>query len=506
MRYGLLEKYVLSLIMSCAKLRPYFESHPIIVKTNLPIKTVLRKPELSGRMVKRSVQLSTYDITFEPRTAIKSQALADFVSDFSPNLESDLAKEVNQLENKTSNQQWTLFTDGASNLRGTGLGLVLKSPQGNTIAQAVSCELKATNNETEYEALIARLKADVLASLGSNFTPAIFDKIPIVHILEPTISKPEQVNPVNTDSDSWTKPYYDWFLRGILPQGKHEVRAFKIKASSYSIINNTLFKRSQVGPYLRCLEPHKAKQVLQEIHEGYCGNHKGGRSLASKVLKTGYYWPTLRADCLDYCAKCEACQIHAPIIHQPSELLHSISVPWPFMKWGMDIVGKLPIAQSQKMFMLAMTDYFSKWIEADSFRQVTEKEVISFIRTNIICRYGVPSEIVCDNGTQFVGKRTKAFFDEWNINLATSTPGYPKVNGQAESSNKADWTTPKTSTGQTPYSLVYGCEAVIVVEVHVPTSRYSLNNIEAYADLMHDNLDLAEELRDSAKIRMALYQ
>ncbi|XP_074288447.1 uncharacterized protein LOC141613603 [Silene latifolia] len=83
-----------------------------------------------------------------------------------------------------------------------------------------------------------------------------------------------------------------------------------------------------------------------------------------------------------------------------------------------------------------MTDYFSKWIEADSFRQVTEKEVISFIRTNIICRYEVLSEIVCDNVTQFVGKRTKAFCEEWNINLVTSTHGYPKANGQAESNNK----------------------------------------------------------------------
>ncbi|XP_074277286.1 uncharacterized protein LOC141600929 [Silene latifolia] len=150
-------------------------------------------------------------------------------------------------------------------------------------------------------------QADALASLGYNFTPAIFFKIPIVHLLEPAISKPGQVNPVSTDNNSWTKPYYDWFLRGILPQDMHEARAFRIKTSTYSIINNTLFKRSQPGPYIRCLEPDEAKQVLQEVHDGYCDNHKGGRSLASKVLRTGYYWPTLRADCLEYCAKCEAC-------------------------------------------------------------------------------------------------------------------------------------------------------------------------------------------------------
>ncbi|XP_074301617.1 uncharacterized protein LOC141633019 [Silene latifolia] len=134
-------------------------------------------------------------------------------------------------------------------------------------------------------------QADALASLGSNFSPAAFDKIPIVHLLEPTIERPDQTCPIHEDTNSWTKPYYDWFLQGTLPNDKNEARALKIKASTYTIINNMLFKKSRAGPYLRCLEPHK--QVIEDIHDGYCGNHKGGRSLASKVLRTGYFCPTL---------------------------------------------------------------------------------------------------------------------------------------------------------------------------------------------------------------------
>ncbi|XP_074283236.1 uncharacterized protein LOC141607785 [Silene latifolia] len=169
--------------------------------------------------------------------------------------------------------------------------------------------------------------ADALASLGSNFSPAVFDKIPIVHLLEPTIEKPGQTCPINEDTNSWTKPYYDWFLQGILSKDRHEARALRIKASTYTIINNMLFKKSLAGPYLRCLERHEAKQVIEDIHDGYCGNHKGGRSLASKVLRTGYFWPTLRADCIAYSFKCEACQLHSPFIHRPSKILHSISAP-----------------------------------------------------------------------------------------------------------------------------------------------------------------------------------
>ncbi|XP_074277482.1 uncharacterized protein LOC141601114 [Silene latifolia] len=124
------------------------------------------------------------------------------------------------------------------------------------------------------------------------------------------------------------------------------------------------------------------------------------------------------------------------------------------------------------------------------------------------------------------------FCAQWNINLVTSTPGYPNANSQAESSNKVvtnflkkklkqrkgrwaeelplvlwdDRTTPISSTGQTPYSLVYICEAVIPAEIYVPTSRCSLNNIEEKKPLMQDSLTLAEKLRDAARIKIESYQ
>ncbi|KAD5960505.1 hypothetical protein E3N88_11977 [Mikania micrantha] len=161
--------------------------------------------------------------------------------------------------------------------------------------------------------------------------------------------------------------------------------------------------------------------------------------------------------------------------------------------------------------MLAMTDYFSKWIEAEAFVQVREKEVISFIKRNILTRFGIPAEITCDNGSQFIGKRNTNFCESWGIKMITSTPVHPQANGQAESSNKiiihnlkkklgskkgkwaeelpfvlwADRTTTKNATDQTPFSLVYGSEAVLPTEM---------------------DLDTIDELMDIARIRMAMYQ
>ena len=161
-RYTCMEKLILALVVASRKLRHYFEVHAIEVMTNYPIKMVLRKPELSGRMATWSISLSNFDITFRPRTAIKSQALADFVADFSPTLEQLARIEVNTV----TQQPWVLHIDGSSNFREAGLGLVLKSPQGDTIVRAITCDFKATNNEAEYEALIAGL--DLAHQLGAT--------------------------------------------------------------------------------------------------------------------------------------------------------------------------------------------------------------------------------------------------------------------------------------------------------------------------------------------------
>ncbi|XP_023746035.1 uncharacterized protein LOC111894186 [Lactuca sativa] len=116
--------------------------------------------KMSGRMEKWSVKLSTFDIRYEPRSVIKSQALTDFVAEFSDDLQNEVDMEGKQLLKHEHLGKWTLFTDGASNKKGTGLGIILKSPQGDILPQAVNCEFNTTNNEAEYEALIMRIQLD----------------------------------------------------------------------------------------------------------------------------------------------------------------------------------------------------------------------------------------------------------------------------------------------------------------------------------------------------------
>ncbi|KAL5840568.1 hypothetical protein ACOSQ4_013176 [Xanthoceras sorbifolium] len=98
--------------------------------------------------------------------------------------------------------------------------------------------------------------------------------------------------------------------------------------------------------------------------------------------------------------------------------------------------------------MLAVTDYFTKWVEAESYVRIKDSEVKSFIWKNVICRYGVPKQIVTDNGSQFISYNFQDFSDKWKIKLSYSSPRYPQANGQAESTNKTIMTTLKKRLDQ----------------------------------------------------------
>lgn len=174
---------------------------------------------------------------------------------------------------------------------------------------------------------------------------------------------------------------------------------------------------------------------MAETHEGAAGNHSGGRALALKVKSLGFYWPTMNADCEAYAQKCDKCQRHSSTIHCPTKLLHTLTAPYPFMRWGMDIIGPLSSSR-QKRFVLVLTDYFTKWVEVESYAKITDKEVQQFVWKNTICRHGLPYEIITDKGSQFISHNFKAFCGRWRIRLNMSTPRNPQSNGQAESTNK----------------------------------------------------------------------
>ena len=112
---------------------------------------------------------------------------------------------------------------------------------------------------------------------------------------------------------SWMDPIIRFLNEGELPEDKAEAKKIRWMASQYVILDGTLYKRSFSQPLLKCLGPTDADYALREVHEGICGDHLGGRSLAYKIIRQGYYWPSIQKDSADFVRKCDQCQRYANV-------------------------------------------------------------------------------------------------------------------------------------------------------------------------------------------------
>ena len=183
----------------------------------------------------------------------------------------------------------------------------------------------------------------------------------------------------------------EWWL----PEDKIEARKIQTRAARFFINDNVLYRQLQ---YLRWASSEEADYVLREIHEGIYRNHTRARSLAGKVLRARYYWPTLQKDAYNIVRVCDKCQRFANVQTRPGETMTPISSPWPFTQCGIDIMGPLPLGKKQLRFLIVAIDYFTKWVEVEPVTMIIEAKVTSFVWKNIICRFGVSHVIILDNG------------------------------------------------------------------------------------------------------------
>ena len=138
-----------ALIVTSRKLRQYFQANPILVMTDQPIKKSMKQPKAAGRMIQWAIELSQFDIEYHPKTVIKAQALVDFIVEFTSPNEDGLADEA---------QRWTIQTNSSSTQKRGGVGVVITTPDGETLKYGVQLKSPATNNEAEYKGILTGLR------------------------------------------------------------------------------------------------------------------------------------------------------------------------------------------------------------------------------------------------------------------------------------------------------------------------------------------------------------
>ena len=137
-------------------------------------------------------------------------------------------------------------------------------------------------------------------------------------------------------------------------------------------------------------------------------------------------------DCIKFIRKCYKCQVHGDIIHLPLTKVHSISSPWPFSVWGLDIIKEIhPTTSNGHRFILVTVDYFTKWVEVESYAKLGVKQVAKFIKRNLFYRYGIPHHTVSDNGVQFQGE-VRELLRSYKVEHHKSSPYRPQANGEVK--------------------------------------------------------------------------
>ncbi|XP_042380210.1 uncharacterized protein LOC121972624 [Zingiber officinale] len=463
----------------------------------------LTNVEVAGRLIKWATELGEYNIVYQPRTAIKAQALADFLT------------EIHQAD---SEETWKINVDGSATQQGSEVKVLLISPQEDILQIAVQLNFRATNNEAEYETLLAGLQAarhvgvarviiysdsqlvtqqveknfeinsdklqvywEVYEGMKETFKEVTESKIPRMEngradelakiasslttwVLDKSIAQTFLIAQIDLQNNmdepiDWRAPMISYLQQGILPTDLEGARLVRKKAHAYTMIGDQLYKRAFSIPLLKCLSMEEADLVLREMHLGCCGSHVGGRTLARKVLLAGYFWPTLQKDAQRLVSTCLSCQKYHNLTYMPTSVLKTSIVSCPFDQWGMDIVGPFPMTYGQKRFLLVAVDYFSKWVEAEALARIIERGL----------------KVKLDH----VG-------EDWVKELQSILLTYRM--------------TPQESTSLTSFHLVYENEAVVPIEIRVPLTRRMLYD-EENAERRLAELDLISETHEQTTAR-----
>eukprot|EP00253_Pinus_taeda_P019926 PITA_19926 len=347
--------------------------------------------------------------------------------------------------------------------------------------------------EFDLEFATAKLKkslvfAELIFSLPSSSSPSHTED----HIPDETLFLISTLDPWYGDIIIYLQT--SSFRSGVSKDAQQRIRH---QSQPYHIIGDTLYRLGADTVLHRCLTHEEAERVLNDCHSGACGGHMSGYATAQKILRAGYFWPSIFKDCILVVHSCHECQIFQRKMRAPPAPLHPVVTVGPFTKWGIDYVTCNPRSAGGHGFIIVAVDYFTKWVEAMPTLTEDGHTAVQFLFNHVILRFRVPQAIVIDHGKHFRNHMMKELTTQLGLKHDSSTPYYPQSNGQVKAINKilvtmlqrtvgmhkSNWhlmlfpalwvyrTSVKDATGFTPFQLVYGLEATLPIECEIPLLR-----------------------------------
>ncbi|KMT11469.1 hypothetical protein BVRB_5g107940 [Beta vulgaris subsp. vulgaris] len=490
LNYSPIEKMCLALIFAIQKLKHYMQAHTVrVISKADPIKYILSRPVLSGRIVKWAILISQHDIVYVSQKAIKGQALADFLADHPTPSDWELSDDLPGEEVFYIDilPPWEMYFDGAARQDGAGAGVILISPEKHILTYSFVLTELCSNNVAEYQALIFGLQMakemeiqdlDVYGDFKlvihqllddydvkkENLIPyhkhasqllGTFDSVKLQHVprsankmadalanlaatlalgAEESMSVPvcnrwvvtpledgieEGANAVSVyevNVNDWRQPLIDYLEHGKLPRDPKHKTEIRRRAPRFIYYKGTLYRRSFLGTWLRCLGDEEAIKTLEEAHSGVCGAHQVGPKLHDRIKRL----------LTSLCEKFKFAQRKSSMYNAPANGL------------------------------------------AEAFNKT-----------------------LCTLLSKVVSKHKR----DWHEKLGEALWAYR--------------TTYKTPTQSTPYALVYGVESVLPLEIQVPSLRIAIQEdltVEENAKIRLAELEALDEKRLEVQQKLECYQ
>uniref|UniRef100_A0A2N9FVJ7 Integrase catalytic domain-containing protein n=1 Tax=Fagus sylvatica TaxID=28930 RepID=A0A2N9FVJ7_FAGSY len=538
-RYLLVEKTCCALAWASKKLRQYMLYYTTWLVSRMdPIKYIFEKPALTGKIARWQVLLSEFDILFVARKAIKGQAIADYLADYpSEQLELNGFRIPRRRRNDSRRRQ--SWVDGSftlmeqRTLSEVELARSWYRQRDNKLLSLLTENGKlGIPSSSRIQRYISRLVPKFkyvtftyTPRAHNHFADALATLASLIKLVEGDDVRPLRIETrdipaycvcieecMNVEAEIDNKPWYYDIKRFIQDREypsratENEKKYIRRMAFQFFLSGEILYKRTHDATLLRCVDAEEANRLIQEMHAGLMGAHANGPFLARKIMRAGYYWLTMERDCIRHVQTCHKCQMYQNSKNAPPQYLHTMASPWPFSAWGMDVIGAItPKASNGHEFILVAIDYFTKW-----------------------------RMLITDNASNLNNRMMDQLCQQFKIQHHNSAPYRPKMNGAVEAANKnvkkilskmtetyKDWhehlpyalcayrTSVRTSVGATPYSLVYGMEAVLPVEVEIPSLRIlSQTQLEEaeWAQARYEQLNFIDEKRLAALCHGQLYQ
>ena len=265
-------------------------------------------------------------------------------------------------------------------------------------------------------------------------------------------------------------------------------------------------------------------EVLQELHSGAVGGHLGEEKTLKK-LKERFYWPGHANDVKNWCRACPSCSTRKTPAPKQRAPLGSLQAGYPMQIVSVDILGPLPMTETGNSYILVVGDHFTKWMEAYSIPNQEAKTVANKLIDELFCRYSMPEQLHSDQGAQFQSNLVAEVCRILQIGKSRTTPYHPQCDGVVERFNRTlldmlatttgnhphDWeihlrkvclaynTSVHSTTGYSPFYLMFGRQARLPIDIMCGTTKPSTNT--TYGDFASRMQHTLEEAYDTARGR-----